>query len=108
MAMNYSLGNGQGPRKPKKMKRPITPEEAGKESRKKRLKQYTPQQNQQIMDTIERNNNVELAVKKGAILNKDEGDKSGGTEPGYIGDQRYKPLGKKKGINLPKFRTKRS
>jgi hypothetical protein len=108
MGLIYALGDEQGSRKPKKRKRPVTPEEAGEESRKKRLRKYTPEQNKQIMDTIERNNNVELAVKKGAILNKDEGDRSGGGDPGYLGDQRYKPQGKKKGINLPKFRTKRS
>jgi hypothetical protein len=108
MGLNYSLGNGLGPRKPKKTKGPITPEEAGKESRSKRLKRYSQEQNQQIQDTIERNVDVATAVKKGAILNKSETDKSGGGEPGYKGDQRYKPLGeKKKGINLPKFFKKR-
>jgi hypothetical protein len=63
-----------------------------------RINRFTPAQNKQVADTIERNVNVKEAVKKGAVLN------TKGTEPGYQGDQRYKPLTKKKIKISPKFR----
>jgi hypothetical protein len=98
MAIIYALGDERGSRKPKKMKRPTTPEEAGKESREKRLKRFSPEQNKQVADTIERNVNVKEAIKKGAVLNTQ------GNEPGYQGDQRYKQLTRKKIKIMPKYR----
>ena len=69
------------------------------EKRQERLNSFTPSQNKQVAQTVERNVDVESAVKKGAKLN------SGGNEPGYEGDQRYKKIGNRK-VTTPKFKVK--
>jgi hypothetical protein len=56
------------------------------EKKQARINRFSPAQNKQVAD------------KKGAVLN------TKGTEPGYQGDQRYKPLTKKKIKISPKFR----
>jgi hypothetical protein len=60
-----------------------------------RINSFTPAMNKQVAATLERNNNVSAAVKNGAVLN------TGGNEPGYQGDQRYRA---KRRIKMPKFR----
>jgi hypothetical protein len=65
------------------------------EAKAKRANAFSADQNKQVADTMQRNNDVPGALKKGAILN------SGGGEPGYQGDQRYK---KTKRTRLARFR----
>jgi hypothetical protein len=60
-----------------------------------RINSFTPAMNKQVAATLERNNDVPAAVKKGAILN------TAGSEPGYQGDQRYKA---KRRVRMARFR----
>lgn len=62
------------------------------ESKAKRANAFTADQNKQVADTMQRNNDVPGALKKGATLN-DAGM--------YKGDQRYK---KTKGKRTARFR----
>jgi len=71
----------------------------GLQKRQVRINSFTPAMNKQVAATLERNNNVPAAVKKGAVLNtaKDT-DSAPGT---YKGDQRYTA---KRRIRLARFR----
>jgi hypothetical protein len=84
MLMNYTLGNGQGLGKPKKQKRPTTPEEAGKISKAKRAQRFNnPQDKARVSTTMKINTQTEEMRKKGLEFN-DHGIPKGG--------QKHKPF----------------